>query len=108
MSAISFTALFESWTWRPIRGCPGRFVLAADGPPVTVEKLVGEDVRPCEHRVAAARDLVVVIAFDGGGLISYRRDDGSYVHTLNNRAGFARKLRQLGIEDGSVRGGVSP
>jgi hypothetical protein len=34
---------------------------------------------------------------DGGGLISYARGDGSYLHTLNTPDGFARKLRQLGI-----------
>ena len=99
MSTVDFATLFGAWSWRPIRGCAGRFVLAAEGPPVTLEELVGGDAPACEHRVPTARDVVVVVAFDGGGLISYRRDDGSYVHTLNDHEGFERKLRQLGIED---------
>ena len=37
-----------------------------------------------------------------GGLISFRKDDGRYVHTLNTEEGFARKCRELGI-DGSPR-----
>jgi hypothetical protein len=47
--------------------------------------------------VPTARDPVVVGRLDQGGLISYQRRDGTYVHTLNTQAGFERKLRQLGI-----------
>jgi len=48
--------------------------------------------------VDAARDPVHVALLDGGGLISYRRADGHFVHTLNTPDGLARKLAQLGIE----------
>jgi hypothetical protein len=48
-------------------------------------------------QVPAARDPVLVVAIDGGGLVSYAREDGTYVHTLNTEAGFQRKLDQLGI-----------
>ena len=41
---------------------------------------------------------VVVIRFADGGLISYRKADGSYIHTLNTCDGLHRKLAQLGIE----------
>jgi hypothetical protein len=51
-----------------------------------------------EHLVAAAKDPVIVASLEDGGLISYRKPDGTYVHTLNSREGFARKLRQLGID----------
>ncbi len=51
-----------------------------------------------EFRVDAARDPVVVARLaQGGGLISYQREDGKYVHTLNTEEGFRRKLDQLGI-----------
>ena len=33
----------------------------------------------------------------GGGLISYARSNGTFVHTLNTLQGFERKLGQLGL-----------
>jgi hypothetical protein len=50
------------------------------------------------HRARAARDPVLIVEFDGGGLISYLRADGTLMHTLNTAEGFRRKLRQLGVE----------
>jgi hypothetical protein len=38
------------------------------------------------------------MVFEGGGLVSYRKPDGAYLHTLNTPDGLARKLAQLGIE----------
>ena len=43
------------------------------------------------------QDPVIVTPFDDGGLISYRKADGTFLHTLNTREGLERKLRQLGI-----------
>ena len=45
----------------------------------------------------AARDPVIVTPFDDGGMISYCKAQGLFLHTLNTREGFERKLRQLGI-----------
>ena len=61
-----------------------------------------EDILPganggSEHVSATARDPVIVTPFDDGGLISYRKADGMFLHTLNTREGFERKLHQLGI-----------
>jgi hypothetical protein len=39
----------------------------------------------------------MVADLKGGGLISFRQPNGTYVHTLNTFDGFARKLKQLGI-----------
>lgn len=65
--------------------------------PVTA--IAGHETQVSEYRSGAARDTVLVVVLDGGGgLISYRHADGSYVHTLNTQEGFARKLKQLGIE----------
>ncbi len=55
----------------------------------------GSDSR--EFQVKTAQDPVVVTAFEAGGLISYRKSDGGYLHTLNTEEGFRRKLEQLGI-----------
>lgn len=60
------------------------------------EKLAPEHISR-EYRVADARDAVVVVRFKDGGLISYRKPDGRFLHTLNTEEGFQRKLEQLGI-----------
>lgn len=44
-----------------------------------------------------ARDTVLVLKIDGGGIISYLRADGTCLHTLNTECGFQRKLTDLGI-----------
>jgi len=48
--------------------------------------------------VPGAQDEGLVAWIAGGGILSYRRSDGTYVHTLNTSEGFARKLAQLGID----------
>lgn len=83
--------------WKAIAHCPGRFVLDGAAPNLGPRDLVGPEIEVREFRVDAARDTVVVAQLTGGGLISYRRADGSYRHTLNTSEGFERKLRQLEI-----------
>lgn len=94
---VTFDTLRAAWPWRPIPDCPGRFVLAT-GPSRVSPGSLAPGVPLAEHRVAGARDPVLVARFADGGLISYRRPDGTYVHTLNSREGIDRKLAQLGIE----------
>jgi hypothetical protein len=96
----SFEQLFKERNWRPIRNCPGRYVLVNEpGARLNPADVLGEESSVSEHRVAAAPDTVLVLRLrDGGGLISYRREDGTLLHTLNTSEGFERKLRQLGIE----------
>lgn len=94
---MTFDYLMNNWQWEPIRNCPGRYVLrgvAADFPP---EALLGEGADLSDYDVETARDRVIVALFSGGGLISYKRADGTYLHTLNTEEGLARKLLQLGI-----------
>lgn len=95
---MRFDDLMSGRRWKPIRNCPGRFVLAGAGPREGIEEVVGSGHQIKEFRSDAAKDTVVVVALDRGGLISYRRADGSFLHTLNTEEGFARKLQQLGIE----------
>ena len=71
--------------------------MLAAGPVATPpEGIIGGANEGSEH-VNAARDPVIVTAFDDGGLISYRKPEGVFVHTLNTREGLERKLRELGI-----------
>ena len=93
---IDFEELWRRYEWKPIRNCPGRYVLKA------ITKLRPEDlcesvVESLEYLPAAAGDPVLVTRLKSGGLISYLKKDASLVHTLNTDAGFARKLEQLGI-----------
>ena len=95
---MTFQQLATDWAWRPIPNCPGRFVLADTRQNlISPYELAGADTTFSTFQVPTARDAVVVGQFDGGGLISYHRRDGTYVHTLNTPAGFERKLQQLGI-----------
>jgi hypothetical protein len=93
--------LMKAWVWRPIPGCPGRYVLREISPYLSLEALLGPEAQASEFRVESAKDIVLVVSLDGGGIISYKRDDGSFLHTLNTEEGFERKLKQLGID---VRG----
>lgn len=94
---MTFDQLLSQWTWKPIRGCPGRFVLTNAPDRLEPRDLVGEQVALSEFQVAAARDTVVIARLERGGLISYRRNNGTYVHTVNTADGFSRKLQQLNI-----------
>jgi hypothetical protein len=95
---ITFDELMIKWSWKPIRNCPGRYVLRAAPADLSPEDLLGRDAELSLFRVAGARDAVVVACLDKGGLISYMRAEGTYVHTLNTAEGFERKLSSLGVE----------
>ena len=95
---MTFDAIMSRWPWRPIPNCPGRFVLASGRSLLAPSEIVPDPTGAItEHVVTSAPDLIVVTAFENGGLISYRKPDGAFVHTLNTIEGFDRKLRQLGI-----------
>jgi hypothetical protein len=89
--------LLAARKWKLIPNCPGRYVLKKPEPTLSPAQLANVDYAPRESRVDAAKDLVLVLALEGGGLITYRRPDGSYHHTLNDQSAFQRKLAQLRI-----------
>jgi hypothetical protein len=89
--------LLAARKWRTIPNCLGRYVLVKPEPSLSPQQLAQVNYAPAEFCVEAAKDVVVVLALEGGGLISYRRADGSYCHTLSTESGFKRKLAQLGI-----------
>ena len=91
-----FASLLHSFQWKAMRNCPGRYILAGAPSSLQPDDLVpGVTLR--EYRVQSAPDAVVVARFDGGGIISYRKPGGLYLHTLNTSEGLERKLQQLGI-----------
>jgi hypothetical protein len=58
---------------------------------------------PMEYRVRTAKDFVVVLPLDGGGLITYRHADRTYFHTLNTEFGFDRKNGTTGVSSPLIR-----
>ncbi len=94
---MTFAELLKTYDWKPIRNCPGRYALHGTKSDLRVEELTGREAQVSRYRTSATRDMVLVAALDDGGIISYQREDGSFLHTLNTPAGFYRKLRQLGI-----------
>jgi hypothetical protein len=96
----SFARLRERLTCTPLRGCPGRHVVHGLRDR-TVEQIVGAPVAVRRCLSPRARDPVWIAQLaDGGGIISYQHPDGTFVHTLCDADGFARKLAQLGIAPG--------
>lgn len=90
-----FDEVFAAHKWREIRGCPGRYIAREIPAAWGVTDLLGEPVSEHVVHYSRARDGVVVTPLEGGGLISYKRSDGTYLHTLNTSAGFQRKLNDL-------------
>ena len=99
---MTYDDLMGLWPWRPIHGCPGRFVLSPAAFSGSPEKLLSTLGRTVEVRSDFAVDSVHVTRLGEelreGGLISYRKADGRFVHTLNTGEGFVRKLAQLAID----------
>jgi len=93
----TFEEAWARWPWRPIRNCPGRFVLPRIDQPLTFDTLLGLSSSFKEFSSHTAKDPVLVVPLEDGGFISYRQPDGRLIHTLNTPEGFSRKLRQLGI-----------
>ena len=98
MGMTTFNDLWGKHLWKPIKNCPGRYVLEGGPRKITLNDLVGQNIQILEFKIANARDTVLVVEISDGGIISYRKPDGSFIHTLCNIEGFKRKLEQLEIE----------
>ena len=64
----------------------------------SVEELAGLTSPASVRTSEVARDPVVIAQLRDGGIISYVKPDGRYLHTLATPEAFERKLRQLGFE----------
>ena len=95
---MSFDDLMRARKWKPIRNCPGRFRLVDAPRQLSLEEILGIGAQIREFQSDGAKDKVLVAALDRGGMISYKRTDGTFLHTLNTEEGFERKLQQLGIK----------
>ena len=93
----TFKEIWARWPWRLIRNCPGRFILPWTEQSIPFENLLGLSCVPQVFASPVAKDPVLVVPLEDGGLISYRQPDGRLIHTLNTPEGFSRKLQQLEI-----------
>lgn len=98
--SMTVEELYNQWEWKSIPHCPGRYILVTSNRSLPLRSLLNDETcQVDEYDSPHSRDRVLVVRLMDGGLISYRRDDGTMVHTLNSPEGFHRKLVQLGIED---------
>jgi hypothetical protein len=94
---------WEMWKWTEIKNCPGRYVTKSnvDAQVVSPQELCNSlAVRhlPLIHCSADRLDQIAVVHFDsGGGIITYIKPNGTFVHTLNTESGYVRKMRALGF-----------
>jgi hypothetical protein len=95
---MTFETVMGLGHWVPIKNCPGRSVLHDVSPTLSLRDLLGPEIASRQAHSLKAKDTVWIIRLEDGGIISYARPDGSWLHTLNTTEGFERKLRQLGIE----------
>ena len=98
---VTLAGLLRRWPHEELSGCPGRFVLRGAPAGLPPAHLVGAATSLKGHATRAP-DLVLTAPLKDGGLISYLRPDGTYLHTLNTPAGYARKLNDLGISHPSA------
>jgi len=97
LRVITFDTVKKLGKWIPIRGCPGRFVLRGVSPAFSIVDLLGDIAGVQQFQSPRAIDTVLVVCLEDGGMISYRRLAGTWLHTLNTKEGFRRKLEQLEI-----------
>jgi hypothetical protein len=95
---MTFDDVLKLGRWAPIRNCPGRYVLRGAAPTFNPTDLLKDGIEARRYLSPRARDDMWVVRLEDGGLISYERPDGTWLHTLNTNEGFERKIRQLEIE----------
>jgi hypothetical protein len=104
--------LYELCHWSEIPNCPGRYVtkrntVAEAMSPINLLHLLGTTDQIYEYdnigNGVRGKDRVAIAQFrDGGGLITYIKPDSRFIHTLNTKSGFNRKLMSLGLAHQSV------
>jgi hypothetical protein len=93
---MKFEELYSTYKWRSLRNCPGRYALIRE----ERERFIPfyNTLNNVEmYHVPKAVDTVLVFKLEDGGLISYRKPDGSILHTLGDAFGFRKKMDELGI-----------
>lgn len=92
ISLPSFEEIFNKHQWEEIPNCPGRYVLEKSAKRklgiVTPVDFLEQKLSFQVFQSQVCRDTVHVTEFpSGGGIISYQRSNGTFLHTLNNSSG---------------------
>ncbi|QDT29605.1 hypothetical protein [Gimesia panareensis] len=96
--------LLERFQWKKIPDTQGRFTLPQSQAQLSVEDLIGTDeVEIKQHPSAHPEEVIHIVELEDGGLISYQRQNGTFLHTLNSENMFKRKQWELGIISFSPR-----
>jgi hypothetical protein len=99
---MDFRTLKYNYNWKEIKGCPGRFVLKDFDKTASIDTLL-DDIQNITHiKSLKVPDEIIIVRFIDGGIISYKKIDGTFVHTLNTLEGFERKLKVLGIDPDTI------
>lgn len=101
--------LWDSGRWRQLKNCPGRYVSRDKGnaslqPLELLRRSIGARVERwiavCANIEKEGKDRITVVRFvDGGGLLTYNKGEGVFVHTLNTESGLCRKLIAMQVDD---------
>ncbi len=94
MKADYFNTLLHRYNWKPLPGCPGRYILRGGISHLEPEEIVGEAGKISIEDFPSVPDPVYYSFFTGGGLISYKKAEG-FIHTLCDLEGMARKMGKL-------------
>lgn len=98
---LSFSKLFNLYSWKEIRNCPGRYLLTKQDNQrlkvVAPNVILNNQVLIETFTSEICRDRIHIGTFSDGGLLSYEQSDGTFVHTLNNVSGLKRKMNHLNI-----------
>lgn len=96
--------LWDLWNWTEIKNCPGRYVTKknVEAQQTPLQNLIVDRLNVTGRIMSITTDHtdhVETIHFEGGGgVITYCKCNGTFVHTLNTESGYDRKMRALGLE----------
>ncbi|CAE7658514.1 unnamed protein product [Symbiodinium microadriaticum] len=91
--------LWQGHRWKELRNCPGRYTTSDSEARGKAPARLLDDLKILSATVEVVpegKDRILVGRFSGGGgLLTYCKDGGVYVHTLNTESGLIRKIDAL-------------
>jgi hypothetical protein len=97
-ATLGVRELMARFSWEQMSGQQGRFVLADASDPPSLGALTGDGVPSRRVPSISGGDEIHLVPFDDGGLISYLRENGQWLHTLNTPRAFKRRVWDLGLD----------
>ncbi|CAF0927136.1 unnamed protein product [Adineta steineri] len=98
---LCFMKLFTLYSWKEIKNCPGRYLLTKQDNEhlrlISPSEILNNKISIQIFDSEICRDRIHIGKFIDGGLLSYEKSDGTFVHTLNNISGLTRKMNHLNV-----------